>query len=293
VWFDAPIGYVSNTRDWCEANGERFDDWWRGDAEVHHFIGKDITYFHTLFWPAMLKVAGLTLPTRVHVHGMLTVAGEKMSKSRGTLVAARAWLERLDPELLRYYYASKLGPRPDDIDLDVDDFVSKVNADVVGKVVNLASRTARFVADAGLSAAYPADGGLFDAAAREGNAIAEAYEARDSNRALRLVLALADRANEFVEKAEPWRLKKEPGRERDVQDACTVALNLFRQVVVYLAPVMPALAEKAGALLGAPITTWSDAARPLTGTRVAAFRPLATRVEAAQVRALFPPAPTA
>ena len=244
VWFDAPIGYIASTRDWCEQHGEDFDSWWRSnDTEIHHFLGKDIQYFHCLFWPAMLKTAGFSLPSKVHIHGFLTVAGEKMSKSKGTFVMAETYLKHLDPAYLRYYYAAKLGPRLDDLDLNLEDFVSKVNADLVGKVVNLASRSAKFVQESGLSTTYPDDGGLFDYAAKQGQAIATAYETCDYSRAMRLVLELADRANPFVEKAEPWVLRKDPAQSAKLQDVCTVALNLFRQLAIYLAPVLP----KAGA----------------------------------------------
>ena len=288
VWFDAPLGYASTTVQWARAHGERFDDWWRSEqAELHHFIGKDIVYFHTLFWPAMLKSAGLRLPTHVHLHCFLTVGGEKMSKSRGTMVPAALCRAHLEPAYLRYYYASKLSSRVDDFDLDPEDLALKVNSDVVGKVVNLASRTARFVESTGLSAAYPADGGLFERAAAEGDRIAADYEACDTGEAMKRIMALADRANEHVEKTEPWKLKKAPGREQDLRDACTIALNLFRQIVVYLAPVLPDLAVKTAALLGKPVAHWDEVKRPLTGTPVAPFVPMAQRVEAAKVKAMF------
>ncbi len=290
VWFDAPLGYAATTRQWAQRSGASFDAYWRSEqAELHHFIGKDIVYFHTLFWPAMLKSAGMRLPTRVHVHGFLNVNGEKMSKSKGTLVPAAVAAQHLDPAYLRYYYASKLTAGVDDFDLNPEDLALKVNSDVVGKVVNLASRTARFVEATGLSPAYPADGGLFERAAAEGDAIAAAYEACDTAEAVRRIMALADRANEHVEKTEPWKLRKQPGRERDLQDACSVALNLFRQVVVYLAPILPGLREKTDALLGVPIERWDDARVPLAGTRVAPFVPMAQRVEAAKVAAMFAP----
>ncbi len=280
VWFDAPIGYIASTRQWCDRHGESFDDWWRSDqTEIHHFIGKDITYFHTLFWPGMLKVAGFQLPTKVHIHGFLTVGGEKMSKSKGTFVKAATYLKHLDPAYLRYYYAAKLGPRLDDIDMNLDEFVNKVNADLVGKVVNLASRSAKFVESVGLSAAYPDDGGLFEYAAALGDEIAEAYETCDFNRAMRLVMELADRANPYVEAAAPWNLRKDPDRAQELQDVCTVALNLFRQLAVYLAPVLPRLAEQAGQLLGQPIRDWNDAKKPLLGTPVAKFQHMLKRME--------------
>jgi len=287
VWYDAPIGYIAATREWCDLRGESLDAWWRSpDCEIHHFIGKDIVYFHTLFWPAMLKTADLQLPRRVHIHGFLTVDGEKMSKSKGTFVQASTYLQHLDPQYLRYYYAAKLGPRADDIDLQLDDFVQKVNADLVGKVVNLASRTARFVGATGLSERYPADEGLFAEGVAEGEAIAAAYERCDTAQAMRRIMQLADRANEYVERHQPWNLKKQPERARELQDVCTVALNLFRQLAVYLAPVLPRLARGASDLLAAPADRWEDARAPLAGSPVAKFRHLLQRVDPERVEAV-------
>ncbi len=195
VWFDAPIGYIASTLEWCEKTGTDFDLWWKNpETEVHHFIGKDITYFHTLFWPAMLKTAGYNLPEKVHIHGFLSVDGEKMAKTKGTFINAATYLKHLDPACLRYYYASKLGPRLDDLDLNLEEFAQKVNSDLVGKVVNLASRSAKFVANTGLSENYPDDGGLFAHAGSRSDVIAAAYEACDYNGAMREILALADRA---------------------------------------------------------------------------------------------------
>lgn len=280
VWFDAPIGYVASTQQWCDAHGEQLEDWWMSEeTEIHHFIGKDIQYFHTLFWPGMLKTAGFKLPTQVHIHGFLTVGGEKMSKSTGTLVSAETYLKYLDPAYLRYFYASKLTPRVEDIDLGLEEFVEKVNSDLVGKVVNLASRTARFVHATGLSETYPDDGGLFAGGVRMGGEIAEAYEAGDTMKAMRLIIELADRANPYVEHAKPWELKKDPERSGELQDVCTVALNLFRQLCVYLAPVLPKLAVDCGELLTQPISSWEDAATPLTGTPVGKFKHLMQRVD--------------
>ncbi len=287
VWFDAPIGYIASTVQWCEKHREKLHDWWRSDkTEVRHFIGKDIVYFHTLFWPAMLKTAGFSLPTRVQVHGFLTVNGEKMSKSKGTFVLARTYLEQLDPAYLRYFYASKLGTRPDDIDLNLDELVARVNSDVLGKVVNLASRSARFVRDAGLSAQYPEDEGLFEAAAKVGTEIADAYENADYARAMRGVMALADRANEYVDRRQPWTLKKDPTKTQELQDVCTVILNLYRQLVIYLAPVLPKLATDSGKLLNTEIANWSDAATPLVGTPIAEFSHLMQRVDPKKVQAV-------
>ncbi|MCO6458461.1 MAG: methionine--tRNA ligase [Pirellulaceae bacterium] len=288
VWFDAPIGYLASTQQWCDLHGERLDDWWRSpDTEIHHFIGKDITYFHTLFWPGMLKSSGFNLPTKVHIHGFLTVGGEKMSKSQGTFVMASTYLQHLDPAWLRYYYAAKLGPRLDDLDLNLDEFAAKVNADLVGKVVNLASRTAKFVETSGLSPVYPDDGGLFQQAAAAGELIAEAYENCDYSRAMRLIMELADRANPYVEAAAPWNLKKDPAEADRLRDVCTVALNLFRQLAIYLAPVLPRLAEQTGRLLNDPITAWRQSQIPLTGTPVARFEHLMKRVDPKDVLAMI------
>lgn len=288
VWFDAPIGYIASTQQWCDAQGEKLDNWWRSDdCEVHHFIGKDITYFHTLFWPGMLKTAGYSLPTKVHVHGFLTVEGEKMSKSKGTFIQARTYLKHLDPAYLRYYYASKLSSRVDDFDLTLDEFITKVNTDLVGKVVNLASRSAKFVAKTGLSANYPDDGGLFADGAKAGEEIAAAYERCDYSQAMRLIMALADRANPYVEENKPWELRKDPEQADRLQDICTVALNLFRQIVVYLSPVLPQLAEQTGDLLGDPITDWQQSQTPLVGTSVAKFKHLLKRVEPTKVEAMI------
>ena len=287
VWFDAPIGYIASTRQWCEQNGENWEDWWRGDhAEIHHFIGKDITYFHTLFWPAMLQVAKLNLPTKVHIHGFLNVGGEKMSKSKGTFIRAGEYLKFLDPAALRYYFASKQGPRLDDLDLNFDEFVAKVNSDLVGKFVNLPSRTARFIEQVGLSAVYPDDGGLFAQAARDGEAIAEFYESCDYSNAMRLIMEIADRANKFVEDRAPWSLKKDASKAGELQDVCSVAVNLFRQLAIYLAPVLPKLAEQAGRLFNSPITHWNDARTPLIGTPLNKFEHLMQRIDPKNVTAL-------
>jgi len=288
VWFDAPIGYIASTVQWCKRHGESLDDWWRSqDTEIHHFIGKDITYFHTLFWPGMLKTAGFSLPTKVRIHGFLTVGGEKMSKTKGTFVQASTYLEHLDPSYLRYYYAAKLGSRLDDMDLNLEEFATKVNADLVGKVVNLASRSARFAGKTGLGETYPDDGGLFDNAARVGDEIAEAYENCDFNRAMRLIMELADQANPFVEAEQPWLLAKDPEKSQRLQDFCTITLNLFRQLAIYLAPVLPRLAEQSGELLNEPITHWDQSKTPQTGTPVNTFRHMLKRVEMKDVEAMI------
>ena len=289
VWFDAPIGYIASTWEWCKRNNERLEDWWKSpDTEVHHFIGKDITYFHTLFWPGMLKTAGFSLPTKVHIHGFLNVGGEKMSKSKGTFIKAETYLKHLDPAYLRYYFASKLGPRLDDLDLSLDEFVNKVNADLVGKVVNLASRTAKFAQQTGLATTYPDDGGLFEQAAAAGKQIAEAYEICDYAKAMRLIMELADRANPFVENAQPWTLAKDLAQHGDrLRDVCTVALNLFRQLAIYLAPVLPRLALQCSELLGEPIVSWNQSQKPLLGTTVNKFEHMLGRVKKEEVEAMI------
>ncbi len=288
VWFDAPIGYIASTQQWCSRSGQSLEKWWKSsDTEVHHFIGKDITYFHTLFWPAMLKTAGFSLPTKVHIHGFLTVGGAKMSKTKGTFIEAATYLEHLDPLFLRYYFASKLGPRLDDLDLNPEEFVTKVNSDLVGKVVNLASRSAKFVQGESLSAVYPADGGLFAAAAAAGEEIAAAYENCDYNLAIRTILAAADRANKYIDDQQPWKLAKDASKTEDLRDVCTVALNLFRQIAIFLAPVVPRLSAQAGDLLGITIDRWSDSTEPLVAAKVRPFKHLLQRVDPKAVASMI------
>jgi methionyl-tRNA synthetase len=288
VWFDAPIGYMASTQQWCDRTGEKLDNWWRSkDCEIHHFIGKDITYFHTLFWPGMLKTAGYSLPAKVHIHGFLTVNGEKMSKSKGTFVRASTYLKHLDPSYLRYFYATKLSSHVEDLDLAVDEFVAKVNTDLVNKVVNLASRTAKFVEATGLSKKYPDDNGLFAAGAKLGTEIREAYEATDYSKAVRLIVGLADQANPYVEDHKPWELRKDSARAGKLQDVCTIALNLFRQIVVYLSPILPRLATQTGDLLNDPINSWAQSQTVLTGTKVNKFIHMLQRVEVKDLQAMI------
>jgi methionyl-tRNA synthetase len=289
VWVDAPVGYIAATADWCDAAGEKLERWWQNPGcEIHHFIGKDIAYFHTLFWPVMLKVWQRPLPHRIHVNGFLTVNGEKMSKRKGTFILARTYLDHLAPDYLRYYYASKLSDRVTDFDLDLDEFVAKVNADLVGKLVNLASRSARFVSGGALAERHAEDGGLFQAGADAGAEIAAAYEAGDTGRVTRIAMALADRANEYVEAKAPWTLRKQPGREGEVRDVCSVALNCFHQIATYLEPVLPGLGEQARALLsveGPP--RFDAAAAPLLGRPVGPFRHMMERVDPGRVQAMI------
>jgi methionyl-tRNA synthetase len=286
VWVDAPVGYIAATSDWCDATGEKLERWWQNtECEIHHFIGKDIAYFHTLFWPVMLRVWQKPLPHQIHVNGFLTVNGEKMSKRKGTFVLARTYLDHLAPDYLRYYYASKLSGSVSDFDLDLAEFVAKVNADLVGKLVNLASRTARFVEGEALVDPRGDDGGLFAAGAAAAEEIAAAYEAGDTGKVTRLVMALADRANEYVEARAPWTLKKDPAKRDELVRVCSASLCVFHQLALYLAPILPRIADEARKLLGAPAAfTWQDATKPVVGTRVARFEHLLQRVDPVKVQ---------
>ena len=306
VWLDAPIGYMASFQDYCARTGRDFDAYWRADseAELYHFIGKDIAYFHTLFWPAMLDAAGLRKPTAVYCHGFLTVNGQKMSKSRGTFIKARSYLNHLDPEYLRYYFAAKLGPGVDDIDLSLEDFTNRVNSDLVGKLVNIASRCAGFIAkrfDGHLSAALPAPE-LYATFVRSAEEIAGLYERREFAQAMREIMALADLANQYIDERKPWALIKEAGREAEVQDVCTLGLNLYRVLVTYLKPVLPRLAERSEDFLGAGPLLWSSVEQPLLDARINAFTPLLTRIDPNAINAMLDeakenltptPAPTA
>jgi methionyl-tRNA synthetase len=291
VWLDAPIGYLSSLLQYCRRTGRDFDQYWKpdSDAEVYHFIGKDIVYFHTLFWPAVLMGAGYRPPTSVFAHGFLTVNGLKMSKSRGTLISARTWLDHLPAEYLRYYFASRLGDGVEDLDLSLDDFVAKVNSDIVGKLVNIASRCAGFIArgSAGRLAPSLADAALQDEFAAAGERVAALYEGRDLAGAMREIMALTDRANLYIDQQKPWLMAKDPAQATAVQAVCTQGINLFRVLAIYLKPVMPKLAAGAEKFLGLPSQSWADAAKPLLDTVINAYEPLATRVDPAAVKALL------
>jgi methionyl-tRNA synthetase len=291
VWLDAPIGYLGSFLQYCRRTGLDFDRYWKtgSDAEVYHFIGKDIVYFHTLFWPAVLHGAGYRTPTAVFVHGFLTVNGQKMSKSRGTFITARSWLEHLPAEYLRYFFASRLGDGVDDLDLNLDDFVAKVNSDIVGKLVNIASRCAGFIArgSAGRLAERLPDTALYDSVVAAADSIADAYEGRDLARVVREVMLLTDRANLYIDQQKPWLMAKDPARAAEVQGVCTEGLNLFRVLVLYLKPIIPRLAEGAERFLGLPAQSWDDVAQPLLGTAIAAYEPLATRVDPAAIKSLL------
>ncbi len=294
VWFDAPIGYLGSFKALCERRGLDPQSYLAPDstAELYHFIGTDISYFHTLFWPAVLHGAGLRRPTAVFVHGFLTFNGQKMSKSRGTFVTARRYLERLPPEPLRYYFAAKLGPELDDIDFSLADFTSRVNSDLVGKLVNIASRCAGFVERGGgiLASSLP-DSKLYDEFAAAAPGIAALYEARDYAAAIREIMLLADRANQYVDARKPWALARDPARAAEVLAVATQGINLFRILMIFLAPVLPAMAEAAGRFLGAPLRSWADVARPLLATPLARYEALAQRLDPAQVASLVEPVP--
>ena len=289
VWLDAPIGYMASFRNYCDDNNTSFDDYWNkdSDCELHHFIGKDIVNFHALFWPAMLDTAGFRTPTRVQAHGFVTVDGQKMSKSRGTFINARTYLDHLDPEYLRYYLAAKMSGNVDDLDINLDDFVQRVNSDVVGKVVNIASRCAGFINrqfEGRLSAT--ADNPLLQEFADTGEVIAAHFERGDYGKALREIMTLADKANRFIDEHKPWVMIKEEGQRDRVWQVCSDGINFFKGLVTCLKPVLPGLAEKSEAFLGLPPLTWSDVAQPLVSHRINGFKPLMTRIEPEKVEAI-------
>ncbi|MGE8316890.1 MAG: methionine--tRNA ligase, partial [Pseudomonas putida] len=291
VWLDAPIGYMASFKNLCARRPELdFDAFWKEDskAELYHFIGKDIVNFHALFWPAMLEGAGFRKPTAVNVHGYLTVNGAKMSKSRGTFIKARTYLDHLQPEYLRYYYAAKLGRGVDDLDLNLEDFVQKVNSDLVGKVVNIASRCAGFIhkGNEGVMVAGDAAPELTEAFLAAAPSIAEAYEGRDFGRAMREIMALADRANAWIADKAPWSLAKQEGKQDEVQAICAQGINLFRQLVIFLKPVLPVLAADAEAFLNVAPLAWNDHQSRLENHHLNPFKALMSRIEPAKVEAM-------
>lgn len=291
VWMDAPIGYLASFKNYCEREGVDFDRFMQpgSDTEMVHFIGKDIIYFHALFWPAMLEGAGFRQPDNIYAHGFLTVDGKKMSKSRGTFIKARTYLDHLNPEYLRYYFAAKLGSGIDDIDLSLEDFQTRINADLVGKVVNIASRCAGFLTKRfdGQLAGELSEPGLFRDFANQAEAIAKRYEAREFGQAMREIMALADRANFYIDEMKPWVLAKEEGKEDEVQAICSMGINLFRVLVAYLKPVLPRTAEQAEAFLSIDPLQWSDVATPLVGHTINKFKPLMTRIEQDKLDAIL------
>ncbi|RMG36125.1 MAG: methionine--tRNA ligase, partial [Gammaproteobacteria bacterium] len=291
VWLDAPIGYMASFRNLCDKRGIDFDAFWSVDseAELYHFIGKDIVYFHALFWPALLHGAGFRMPSAVWAHGFLTVDGAKMSKSRGTFIKARTYLKHLNPEYLRYYFAAKLSPRVDDIDLNLEDFAQRVNSDLVGKVVNIASRCAGFIHKrfAGRLSARCSEPALYAEFVAAGEAIADHFEQREYGRAVREIMALADRANQYIDEHKPWVIAKEEGRDQELQEICSTGINLFRVLVGYLKPVLPKLAADAEAFLKIPPMQWDSQGEPLVDHPIDRFKPLMTRVEEARIKAMI------
>lgn len=291
VWLDAPIGYMASFAAFLNNDDARFGAFWNADsqAELHHFIGKDIVNFHGLFWPAMLKGAGFRTPTQLHVNGYLTINGQKMSKSRGTFIQARTWLNHLPPEALRYYFAAKLGSGPEDLDLSLDDFAARVNSDLVGKYVNIASRCAGFITKQfdGQLAPQLHDATRFEALAAAAPKLQAAYEAGELAAAVREIMRLADEANGEIQTLAPWKLAKQEGREAELHAVCTTFLNIFRQLTVYLKPILPQLAAQAEAFLNIPPLTWADAATPLLDHRINVYEPLMTRIEKTQTEALL------
>ncbi len=293
VWLDAPIGYFASLKNHCQREGLDYNEFVKQDSEIemYHFIGKDIMYFHTLFWPAMLEGSGLRKPNNVFVHGFLTVNGQKMSKSRGTFINARTYLDHLGPEYLRYYFAAKLGPYVDDIDLNFEDFIFRINSDLVGKVINIASRCAGFINKRfeGQLSEKLADPGLFESigGADSANKIAQMYESREYSKAMREIMQLADEVNQYIDVHKPWVIAKQEDKDQDLQDICTMGLNCFRLLVIYLKPVLPDLAEKSEAFLNCGPLTWDDLSRPLLEHKIAKFKPLMTRVEQEKVDAMI------
>ncbi len=289
VWLDAPIGYMASFKNYCDQTGMDWDEYWgeKSEAELYHFIGKDIVNFHALFWPSMLHSAKFRTPTKVCVHGFLTVDGKKMSKSRGTFITAESYLKHLNPEYLRYYMAAKLGPGVDDLDLNLTDFVQRVNADVVGKVVNIASRTAKFVAKSGGQLSHNiAEPDLWQRFVDASDTIASYFENREYAKAIRDIMALADAANEYIADKAPWALAKQEGSEAEVLNICSLGVNMFRALMVFLKPVLPELAAKAEAFLNDELS-WDSLSAPLLGHNVNAFTPMVSRVESDKVDAMI------
>ncbi len=290
VWLDAPIGYMASFKNFCELQNIDFDAFWgaNSETELYHFIGKDIIYFHALFWPAMLHGAGFRTPSAVFAHGFLTVNGEKMSKSRGTFIKARTYLDHLNPEYLRYYFAAKLAAGVDDLDLNFDDFSQRVNSDLVGKVVNIASRCSGFIHkrfDGKLSAAC-SEPELFNQFIAAAPRIAELYETREFGKAMREIMALADLANQYIDEKKPWVIAKEEGKDAELHDACSMGINLFSLLIAYLKPVVPSLVENAEQFLNIDAQAWPSERQPLLDHAINKFKPLMTRVENDKIEAI-------
>ena len=291
VWLDAPIGYMASFKKLCDKSDLEFDDFFEkgSDTELYHFIGKDIVYFHALFWPATLIGSNFRTPNAIFAHGFLSVNGQKMSKSRGTFIQARTYLETLNPECLRYYYAYKLSSKIDDIDLNLEDFKQRVNSDLVGKVVNIASRSASFVVkkfDKELSNNC-CEQELYDEFVAASSEIAGHYEDRNFGQAMRSIMKLADKANQYIDDKKPWQLAKEEGKMQEVHEITSLAINLFRVLMTYLKPVLPEMTEKSEAFLNIDSLNWDDIKSPLLGHQINKFNPLMTRIEDEQIEAMI------
>jgi methionyl-tRNA synthetase len=291
VWLDAPIGYMASFKKLCDNSNLEFDDFFAkgSDTELYHFIGKDIVYFHALFWPATLMGSNFRTPNAIFAHGFLSVNGQKMSKSRGTFIQARTYLETLNPECLRYYYAYKLSSKIDDIDLNLEDFKQRVNSDIVGKVVNIASRSASFVVkkyDKELSAEC-IEQELYNEFVAAGPEIAAHYEARNFGHAMRSIMKLADKANQYIDEKKPWQLAKEEGKAQEVHEVTSLAINLFRVLMTYLKPVLPEMAKSSEEFLNIDSLNWEDIKSPLTSHHINKFKPLMTRIEDEQLEAMI------
>ncbi|WP_428356640.1 methionine--tRNA ligase [Methyloprofundus sp.] len=291
VWLDAPIGYMASFKNLCTKQNLDFDEFWAKDSstELYHFIGKDIIYFHALFWPAMLCGAGFRTPSAVFAHGFLTVNGEKMSKSRGTFIKARTYLDHLNPEYLRYYFAAKLGAGIDDIDLSFEDFTQRVNSDLVGKVVNIASRCSGFIKKRfdGQLSAQCSEPELFQQFIQANEEISALYESREYGKAMREIMALADKANQYIDEKKPWLLAKEEGKDQELHDICSMGINLFRLLVAYLKPVLPHLASESEDFLNIPTQAWPNTATPLLNHEIKQFKALMTRVDETKIAAII------
>ena len=293
VWLDAPIGYYASFLNYCQSKGLNFEEWVRPDTttEQYHFIGKDILYFHTLFWPATLHFAGYRTPTNVFAHGFLTVDGEKMSKSRGTLISAHSVIESgFNPEWFRYYFATKLNDSMEDLDLNLQDFVARVNSDLLGKYINIASRSAGFLVKrfGGIVSDQAMQTPLLNEIASASEKIAELYEAREYAKALRTIMELADKVNAFVDENKPWEIAKDPEREADLQRVCSVTLEAFRLLSLYLKPVLPQVAAGVEEFLSVPAMSWNDVKTPLSSQNpIKPYKHLMTRVEAPQIETLL------
>ena len=290
VWLDAPIGYMGSFKNYCDKNNHiDFNEYWKKDSttELYHFIGKDIVYFHSLFWPAMLEGAGFRKPTQVFVHGYVTVNGAKMSKSKGTFIKASTYLKHLDPECLRYYYTAKLNNRIDDLDLNLDDFIQRVNSDIVNKVVNLASRNAGFITKRfeGMLSEECDNPALFAEFKNAATSIGELYEKREFSRAVREIMALADKANQYVDEKAPWVVAKQEGKDAQLHAICSMGINLFRVLMTYLKPVLPELAARSEAFLNTTLT-WEALCAPLTKHPLGPFKALFHRIDAKHVEAM-------